>query len=100
MSQATVQQIRQFVIENFLFGQDDGNLGNDDSFLEKGIIDSTGILELIAFLEKTYEIKIADEDLVPGNLDTVNRVVQFVNSKMGLEKAHRRYAETAEIKIY
>ena len=73
--------IKNFIIENFLFG-DGKNLKNDTSFLESGIIDSTGILELITFLEDTYEIKVEDDELIPENLDSLNRVVHFLERKM------------------
>ena len=75
-------EIRQFVVENFLFGQEDKQLADHESFLESGIIDSTGVLELIAFLESRYEISIADEELVPANLDSVDRVSSFVERKL------------------
>lgn len=74
-------QIRRFIFENFLFGEPDDRLKDDDSFLEKGIIDSTGVLELVAFLEEKFKIKIADEELVPENLDSVNNLVNFINKK-------------------
>jgi acyl carrier protein len=80
------QQIRQFIIENFLFGNA-GNLTDDTSFLEEGIIDSTGVLELVTFLEETLSIKVDDEDLTPENLDSINNVVRFVQRKMKLAKA-------------
>lgn len=73
--------IRTFVIDNFLFGQD-GQLGNDDSFLDTGIIDSTGVLELVGFLEKRFEIAIEDDELVPDNLDSVTRIARFVERKL------------------
>lgn len=76
------QELRQFVIDNFLFGQGNGNLRNDDSFLDKGIIDSTGVLELVAFLEEKYRIKIQDRELVPDNLDSINNLVRFVETKL------------------
>lgn len=74
------QQLTQFVVENFLFGKQN-SFSPDDSFLEKGIIDSTGMLELIVHLEKTYGIKVEDSELVPENLDSVNRLVAFVGRK-------------------
>ncbi len=74
------QSLRQFINENFLLGMDD-RFSDDDSFLENGIIDSTGVLELIAFLEKKFAIVVEDEDLVPDNLDSVNNVVRFVETK-------------------
>lgn len=76
-----LQKIRAFVIENYLFGEE-GKLGNDDSFLETGIIDSTGVLELVRFLEATFGIKIADEELVPDNLDSINKIVAFLRTKL------------------
>ena len=74
------QSLRQFISENFLFGVDD-LFSDDDSFLENGIIDSTGVLELIAFLEKTFAMTVEDEELVPENLDSVNNVARFVETK-------------------
>ncbi len=76
------QVIRQFVVETFLFGNDDG-LENDTSFLENGVIDSTGMLELIMFLENKYGIRIADEELVPENLDSVQNIAGFIERKTG-----------------
>jgi len=74
--------IRRFVIENFCFGQDPG-LTDDDSFLEKGIIDSTGVLELVAYLESTHGIKVEDEELIPDNLDSISKVGAYLQSKVG-----------------
>jgi acyl carrier protein len=74
------QQLRRFVIDNFTFGQA-GGLSNDDSFLDRGIVDSTGVLELVAFLEEKYEITIQDQELIPDNLDSINRLVKFLERK-------------------
>ena len=74
-------KVRRFIFENFLFGEQDNSLGDDDSFLEKGVIDSTGVLELVTFLEESFEIKIADEELVPENLDSVNNLLTLINKK-------------------
>ncbi len=74
-------EVRRFVVDNFLFGQDDGGLQPTDSLLEKGIVDSTGVLELAQFLESRYGVKIADEEFVPENLDSVQRVAAFVQRK-------------------
>jgi acyl carrier protein len=76
------QEIRQFIIDNFLFGELDAKLSNDDSFIDTGIIDSTGVLELVAFLEDKYEIEIQDNEFIPDNLDSVNRLIQFVSRKV------------------
>jgi acyl carrier protein len=74
-------QIRKFVIENFLF-EDNSDLGEDTSFLENGIIDSTGVLELIDFLEKTFGIQVEDQEIVPENLDSISQVAAFIHSKL------------------
>ena len=75
------QPVRTFIIENFLFGRSEG-LTDEQSFLDTGIIDSTGILELVAFLEKTYGIHVNDEELVPENLDSINNISKFLASKL------------------
>ena len=72
--------IKDFIIENFLFGDDEG-LKDDISFLEEGIIDSTGILELITFLEEDFSIEIDDEEMIPENLDSINNIIAFLNKK-------------------
>jgi acyl carrier protein len=77
----TSATIREFIVENFLFGEAD-NLRGDMSFLESGVVDSTGILELVAFIEETFGIEIADEELVPENLDSINNVVAYLKRKM------------------
>lgn len=79
--QAIEQQLRQFVVNNFLFGQGEDQLSNYDSFLEKGIVDSTGVLELVVFLEKQYRIKIEDEELIPANLDSIDSLLRFIEKK-------------------
>ena len=74
-------EIRKFIEENFILEGED-NLGEEDSLLEKGIIDSTGVLELVAFLEETYHFKIKDEELVPENLDSIKNISQFIQNKL------------------
>ena len=74
--------IRQFIIENFLF-EEDPTLKEETSFLESGIIDSTGILELVSFLEEKFGISVADEELVPENLDSIGNVVAYLKKKKG-----------------
>lgn len=77
------QQIRAYVLENYLFTDDQSALDSNDSFLEKGILDSTGILEVIYFLEDEFGIKVEDEEMVPENLDSVNRIVAYIHKKQG-----------------
>jgi acyl carrier protein len=78
------KELRQFVVDNFLFGQGDVQLENDDSFMERGIVDSTGVLELVAFLEKKYQIKVEGKDLTPDNLDSINNLRRFLEIKLQL----------------
>ena len=79
MKQIT-DQVRQFIVENFLFGNDE-NLTDETSFLDEGIIDSTGVLELVTFLEENFSIKVEDEELIPENLDSIKNVANFVATK-------------------
>jgi acyl carrier protein len=74
------ESLRYFVKESFLFGRDDA-FSDADSFLDMGIIDSTGVLELVAFVESTYGIAVKDEELVPENLDSIENLVRFVEAK-------------------
>ena len=75
------QQVREYILENFLFTNDEAALENDASFLEKGIIDSTGVLEMIFFLEQQFSFKVDDKEMIPENLDSVNNIVRYVKSK-------------------
>ena len=74
-------KIRQFIVEDFLFGDDNG-LKDDTSFLDEGIIDSTGILELVSFVEEEFSISVEDEELIPENLDSIMNVVAYLERKM------------------
>ena len=76
-----VAKIRAFMFENFLFDGKDEELENDASFLDQGIIDSTGVLELVEWLEDEFKIQIDDEELIPENLDSVNQLNVFINKK-------------------
>jgi acyl carrier protein len=76
------QKLRTIVTETFLIGNSN-ELHGDDSFIETGIIDSTGILQLVEFVEQEFGVKVDDEDLVPENLDSINRLVAFVERKNG-----------------
>jgi len=78
---AVTDDIRQFVIENFLFGKGE-NLQNGESLLDRGVIDSTGVLELIQYIEDRYGIKVEDEEAIPQNLDGVNNVASYVCKKL------------------
>jgi len=69
------------MLENYLFTDDPSALADGDSFLDKGIIDSTGILEVIMFLEEEFGIKVEDEEMVPENLDSVANIAAYINKK-------------------
>lgn len=76
----TKEKVRAFIVENFMFGNDEG-LSDDTSFLEQGIIDSTGVLELVDFLEEAFSIKVDDEELIPENLDSIQNLVVYLSKK-------------------
>lgn len=82
MTDVIASEIRNFIVGNFLFGQDDGRLTPEASFLESGTIDSTGVLELVAFVEEKYGISIGDRELIPENLDSIANVSAFVTRKL------------------
>ena len=75
------QKVRQFILKNYLFSTDESALKDDVSLMQAGIIDSTGVLELIMFLEEQFGLKVADEEMTPENLDSVDRIVGFVGRK-------------------
>ncbi|MBI5181002.1 MAG: acyl carrier protein [Nitrospirae bacterium] len=74
------EQVRQFVTENFLFSEEK-KVSDTDSFLENGIIDSTGVLELVSFVEEKFNVKVKDEEMIPENLDSINNLVKFIKKK-------------------
>jgi len=73
--------VREFIVQDFLFGRDNG-FASSESFLESGMIDSTGILQLVAFLEETFGIKVEDAELVPENLDSLENIGRLLESKL------------------
>ena len=77
----TIEKLREYIFDNFLFTEDENALGNDDSFMEKGIIDSTGILEVVTFIEEDFGFKVNDEELIPENLDSINNLTAFIQRK-------------------
>ncbi len=76
-----INKIRAFIFENFLFDEKDDALQNDTSFLEQGIIDSTGVLELVEWLEEEFDMTVDDEELIPENLDSVNLLSAYIAGK-------------------
>ena len=78
---SSAEKLRKYVLETYLFTTDDSALANNDSFLDRGIIDSTGILELVMYLEEEFGLTVADEELLPENLDSINNLVKFIQRK-------------------
>ncbi|MGX5651580.1 acyl carrier protein [Hydrogenophaga borbori] len=74
-------EVRRYIEENLLLGAGAVSPGDDESFLEHQVLDSTGFLELVAHLEATYGITIGDEEMVPENLDSLSAIEAFVRSK-------------------
>lgn len=82
MVETYAAEIKAFIVSNFLFGQDGSGLTEEQSFLETGVIDSTGLLELVSFVEQKYGISIGDRELVPENLDSLRNISQLVARKL------------------
>ncbi len=80
------QQIRGFIVENFLLSDGD-SLTVTQSLLDSGVVDSTGVMELVMFLEDTFGIQVADDDLVPEKLDTIAAIAEFVDQKCAESKS-------------
>lgn len=77
----TKEQIRQYLAQNFLFSNNGLDLKDDASFLEEGIVDSTGVLEMVMFVEETFNIEVNDDEIVPDNFDSVNALATFIARK-------------------
>lgn len=74
-------KVRAFLVDSFLLGDDDG-FADDESLLDSGIVDSTGVMEVVSFLEETFAISVDDDELVAENLDSVERLAAFVRRKL------------------
>ena len=79
------EKIRTYVIDSFIKDEAIG-LDDDLSFIETGIIDSVGVLELVAFIETTFDFRVEDEELIPENLDSVNEIVTYIQSKIAVKQ--------------
>jgi acyl carrier protein len=75
-------QIRHYIDLNILFDDDSITYDDDESFLELGILDSVGVMDLVLFLEQQFTIKVVDREITPENFDTINRIAHFIRSKM------------------
>ena len=81
MTEAIGTDVKTFIVDNFMFGEGGEKITSDQSFLQSGIIDSTGVLELVSFLEEKFKMKIKDDELIPQNLDSIQNIVSFVQKK-------------------
>ena len=75
------KQLRDYIVENFLFGDTETEFADSDSFMEKGILDSTGILDVILYLEENFDMKVEDDELIPENLDSIDNLTAFISRK-------------------
>lgn len=87
MTEPLESEIRAFVVENFLFGQDDEAMNAQSSLVESGIIDSMGVAEIVAHIESRYGVTVGDDELVPDNLDSIARIAAFVARKKQAQAA-------------
>ena len=76
------QELRSFISESFLIGDEDITFTDADSFMRNGIIDSTGVLELVAFIEEKYGFSPEDNEMVPANLDSIDNLVKYIGNKL------------------
>jgi len=90
MANPSIVDIRAFIVENFLFGDATVALDDDTSLIDADLVDSTGVLELVAFLEDHFKFTIADADIVPANLDSIGRIAAFVEARAGAQAAWTR----------
>ncbi|HEB67160.1 MAG TPA: acyl carrier protein [Gammaproteobacteria bacterium] len=79
----TEEKIKSFILENFLFTDDESAIGNEESLLDRGVIDSTGVMEVILFLEEEFGVQVQDDEIIPENLDSISNIKRFVESKVG-----------------
>lgn len=81
-----ISAVKEFIIENFLFGEEE-QLQLDTDFFDKGIIDSTGVIELVDFLEESFNISVDDEELIPENLSSLQKIDVFLSKKLSQKVA-------------
>ena len=77
------QTVKAYIVDTMLMGADGSDIADDTSFLERSLLDSTGVLELVNYLQDTYKIEIEDQELTPENLDSLDRIAAFVTRKQG-----------------
>ena len=83
----TERKVRKFIEDNFLFREDRADVSDTESLIDAGLIDSTGVLELVAFLEGEFSLRMADAEIVPENLDSLRAIVTYVEGKRAVAAA-------------
>lgn len=86
------EAVRSYILENYLFSDDPAALEDNESFMEKGIVDSTGMMEVISFLEEQFGITVQDDEMIPENLDSVSAIIAYVERKQTGQAAARTSA--------
>lgn len=76
-------KVREFLVQNFLLGRGSVSIKDSDSFLDSGVVDSTGVLEFVNYLQETWSIEVKDEELLPENFDSIDNLTAFVAKKLG-----------------
>lgn len=77
-------QLKDYIAKNLLFSDTGFEYANDDSFLDQGIVDSTGVLELVLFVEETYDLTVDDDEITRDNFDSINKLANFIQQKLAL----------------
>jgi acyl carrier protein len=88
MVEGAESDIRSYIVKNFLFGVDDETLSSKESLFDRGVIDSTGVLEMVAFLDERFGVSVLDDELIPNNFDSIVKLTAFVNRKRAASPAH------------
>ena len=82
MADLVRDKVRDFILQNYLFTTDPAALGLDDSLLDRGIVDSSGMMEIIFFIEEQFGVAMREDEMIPDNLDSVNKITRFVQGKL------------------
>ncbi len=82
MMQAIQQALRDYIAKNILFAPDGFSYGDDDSFIENGILDSTGVVEVVAFIEDHFKISVEDAEITPQNFDSISSLTAYISGKL------------------
>jgi acyl carrier protein len=78
---STEAQLRKYILQNFMYTDDESRLTREMSLIDNGVIDSTGVLELVSFIEESFGVKVEDTELVPDNFDSVTRLLNYIERK-------------------